>query len=103
MTSQTGPNRFRRRKEESNASPARGVWPNGPRDDAKESRRLSQRGVGLASRALHDGMTTVVGRIHSDSVLENGVKWVLLSHNTKLGAAKGAISVAEYLLHTGLV
>ena len=25
-----------------------------------------------------------------DSVLENGVKWVLLSHNTKLGAAKGA-------------
>ncbi len=54
-------------------------------------------------RTLHDGMTTVVGRIRSDSVLENGVKWVLLSHNTKLGAAKGAISVAEYLLHTGLV
>jgi len=54
-------------------------------------------------RTLHDGMTTVVGRIRRDSVLENGVKWVLLSHNTKLGAAKGAISVAEYLLHTGLV
>ncbi len=54
-------------------------------------------------RRLHDGMTTVVGRIRADSVLENGVKWVLLSHNTKLGAAKGAISVAEYLIHTGLV
>jgi len=54
-------------------------------------------------RAIHDGMTTVVGRIRRDSVLDNGVKWVLLSHNTKLGAAKGAISVAEYLLHTGLV
>jgi aspartate-semialdehyde dehydrogenase len=54
-------------------------------------------------RMLNDGMTTVVGRIRKDSVLENGVKWVLLSHNTKLGAAKGAISVAEYLLHTGLV
>jgi aspartate-semialdehyde dehydrogenase len=53
-------------------------------------------------RTLNDGMTTVVGRIRRDSVLENGVKWVLLSHNTKLGAAKGAISVAEYLLHTGL-
>ncbi len=53
-------------------------------------------------RTLNDGMTTVVGRIRRDSVLENGVKWVLLSHNTKLGAAKGALSVAEYLLHTGL-
>ena len=53
-------------------------------------------------RTLNDGMTTVVGRIRRDTVLENGVKWVLLSHNTKLGAAKGAISVAEYLLHTGL-
>ncbi len=52
-------------------------------------------------RKLHDGMTTVVGRIRRDTVLENGVKWVLLSHNTKLGAAKGAISVAEYLIHTG--
>jgi aspartate-semialdehyde dehydrogenase len=54
-------------------------------------------------RTLNDGMTTVVGRIRKDSVLENGVKWVLLSHNTKLGAAKGALSVAEYLLHTGLM
>jgi aspartate-semialdehyde dehydrogenase len=54
-------------------------------------------------RLVNDGMTTVVGRIREDSVLENGVKWILLSHNTKLGAAKGAISVAEYLLHTGLI
>ena len=54
-------------------------------------------------RGLNDGMTTVVGRIRKDPVLDNGVKWVLLSHNTKLGAAKGALSVAEYLLHTGLI
>jgi len=54
-------------------------------------------------RLVHDGMTTVVGRVRADSVLENGVKWILVSHNTKLGAAKGAISVAEYLLHTGLI
>jgi hypothetical protein len=28
--------------------------------------------------------------------------FVLLSHNTKLGAAKGACLVAEYLVHQGL-
>jgi aspartate-semialdehyde dehydrogenase len=53
-------------------------------------------------RSLNDGMTTVVGRLRVDSVLENGVKLVLLSHNTKFGAAKGATLVAEYLLHVGL-
>ena len=52
---------------------------------------------------LNDGMTTVVGRLRRDAVLDNGVKLVLLSHNTKLGAAKGAVSVAEYLVHTGLI
>jgi aspartate-semialdehyde dehydrogenase len=45
----------------------------------------------------------VVDRIREDSVLENGVKWVLLSQNTKLGAVWGAISVAEHLLHTAQV
>jgi aspartate-semialdehyde dehydrogenase len=54
-------------------------------------------------RTVNDGMTTVVGRLRPDTVLENGVKLVLLSHNTKLGAAKGAVSVAEYLVHTGLL
>ena len=53
-------------------------------------------------RAMHGGMATVVGRIRPDPVLENGVKFVLLSHNTKLGAAKGACLVAEYLVHSGL-
>jgi aspartate-semialdehyde dehydrogenase len=43
------------------------------------------------------GMATTVGRIRLDSVLENGVKYVLLSHNTKMGAAKGAILMAECL------
>ena len=54
-------------------------------------------------RYCNDGMTVVVGRIRPDPVLTNGVKLVLLSHNTKLGAAKGAVSVAEYLMHTGLI
>ena len=53
-------------------------------------------------RYRNDGMTTVVGRVRPDGVLPNGIKYVLLSHNTKLGAAKGACLVAEYLVHQGL-
>jgi aspartate-semialdehyde dehydrogenase len=53
-------------------------------------------------RYLNDGMTTVVGRLREDMVLENGIRLVLLSHNTKMGAAKGAVLVAEYLVHRGL-
>lgn len=49
-------------------------------------------------RDTHAGMATTVGRIREDGVLENGIKYVLVSHNTKMGAAKGAILVAE-LLH----
>jgi aspartate-semialdehyde dehydrogenase len=53
-------------------------------------------------RSAGGGMTTVVGRLREDPVLENGIRLVLLSHNTKMGAAKGAVLVAEYLLHRGL-
>ena len=53
-------------------------------------------------RYLNDGMTTVVGRLREDAVLGNGVRFVLLSHNTKMGAAKGATLVAEYAVHQGL-
>lgn len=53
-------------------------------------------------RDLNEGMTTVVGRLREDPVLPNGVKLVLLSHNTKLGAARGATLVAEYLVQQGL-
>ncbi len=49
------------------------------------------------------GMTTTVGRIREDLALENGVKFVLLSHNTKMGAAKGAMLVAEYLVKKGKI
>ena len=48
-----------------------------------------------------DGMLTCVGRVRPDPVLPNGIKYVLVSHNTKMGAAKGAVLVAEYLVHTG--
>jgi aspartate-semialdehyde dehydrogenase len=53
-------------------------------------------------RDLHDGMTTVVGRVREDRALPNGIKFVLLSHNTKMGAAKGSLLVAEWLVHGGL-
>ena len=48
------------------------------------------------------GMTTVVGRLRPEAALgPHGVKFVLLSHNTKMGAAAGSILTAEYLLKTG--
>jgi aspartate-semialdehyde dehydrogenase len=53
-------------------------------------------------RSLHDGMTTVVGRIRSDTVFDHGIRFVLLSHNTKMGAAKGAVLLAEYVVEQGL-
>src|SRR5918912_2283908 len=48
-------------------------------------------------REINDGMTTVVGRLRKDSVFENGIKYVLLSHNEKMGSAKGAVLLAELL------
>jgi len=54
-------------------------------------------------RATYDGMATTVGRIRKDNALDNGIKYVLLFHNTKMGAAKGAILVAEYLVNAGYV
>ena len=53
-------------------------------------------------RDLGGGMTTSVGRLREEKALgENGVKFVLVSHNTKAGAAKGAILVAELLGRDG--
>jgi aspartate-semialdehyde dehydrogenase len=48
-------------------------------------------------------MTTTVGRIRKDSVLENGIKYVLVSHNTKMGAARGAVLTAELLIKQGYI
>lgn len=54
-------------------------------------------------RDTHGGMATSVGRLREDGVLENGVKYVLVSHNTKMGAAKGAILAAELLKARGFL
>jgi aspartate-semialdehyde dehydrogenase len=53
-------------------------------------------------RDNEEGMTTTVGRVRQDDVL-GGVKYVLVSHNTRMGAAKGAMLIAEYLTHAGYI
>jgi aspartate-semialdehyde dehydrogenase len=56
-------------------------------------------------RDAGSGMTTVVGRLREETTLGGawGVKYVLVSHNTRMGAAKGGVLVAEYLLQKGYV
>ena len=54
-------------------------------------------------RDAEGGMSTVVGRLRSDPVLANGIKYLLVSHNTRMGAARGAILVAEYLTTKGYI
>jgi aspartate-semialdehyde dehydrogenase len=49
------------------------------------------------------GMSTVVGRLREDPALANGIKYLLVSHNTRMGAARGAILVAEYLTTKGFI
>lgn len=48
------------------------------------------------------GMVTSVGRVREERVL-GGVKYVLVSHNTKMGAARGALLVAELLVAQGRI
>lgn len=50
-----------------------------------------------------NGMVTSVGRLRTDHVLPNGLKYVLVSHNTKMGAARGAVLTAEYLVQSGYI
>jgi aspartate-semialdehyde dehydrogenase len=54
-------------------------------------------------RDAEGGMSTVVGRLRQDSALPNGIKYLLVSHNTRMGAARGAILVAEYLTQKGYI
>jgi aspartate-semialdehyde dehydrogenase len=54
-------------------------------------------------RDAEGGMSTVVGRLREDPALTNGVKYMLVSHNTRMGAARGAILVSEYLIKKGYI
>lgn len=49
-------------------------------------------------REAGGGMTTSVGRLRMD---EAGLRYMLVSHNTKMGAAKGAVLVAEHMADAG--
>jgi aspartate-semialdehyde dehydrogenase len=53
-------------------------------------------------RSAGGGMITSVGRVREDRAI-GGAKYVLVSHNTRMGAAKGALLVAEMLLRQGYV
>jgi aspartate-semialdehyde dehydrogenase len=52
-------------------------------------------------RLTGKGMTTVVGRVRSDPILD--LKFVVLSHNTIRGAAGGSIYNAELLVNENLL
>ena len=52
-------------------------------------------------RGVGDGMTTTMGRLEKEEVFNHGLKYVLFSHNKKMGSAKGAILLAEMLLEKG--
>ena len=54
-------------------------------------------------RDNEEGMATTIGRLRRDHALENGWKYLLVSHNTKMGAAKGCLLVAEYLAHKNFI
>lgn len=54
-------------------------------------------------RDTDDGMATVVGRLRADTAFDNGLQYVVLSHNTKMGAAKGTVLAAEMLVQKGYI
>ncbi|HUE30580.1 MAG TPA: aspartate-semialdehyde dehydrogenase [Verrucomicrobiae bacterium] len=54
-------------------------------------------------RDAEGGMATSVGRLRTEPALRNGLKYVALSHNTRMGAAHGAVLAAEHLCHAGVL
>lgn len=54
-------------------------------------------------REVNDGMTTTIGRLEREELFENGIKYVLFSHNKKMGSAKGAVLLAEMLYKKGKI
>ena len=48
-------------------------------------------------RYVGDGMTTTIGRLEKEELFDHGLKYMLFSHNKKMGSAKGAVLLAELL------
>ena len=48
-------------------------------------------------REVGGGMTTTIGRVEKEELFDHGIKYMLFSHNKKMGSAKGAVLLAEML------
>jgi len=54
-------------------------------------------------RGVGDGMTTTIGRVEKEPLFDHGLKYMLFSHNKKMGSAKGAVLLAEMLYKKGKI
>lgn len=54
-------------------------------------------------REVGEGMTTTIGRVEKEELFDNGLKYMLFSHNKKMGSAKGAVLLAEMLYKKGKI
>jgi len=54
-------------------------------------------------RTVGDGMTTTIGRVEKEELFDHGLKYILFSHNKKMGSAKGAVLLAEMLYKKGKI
>lgn len=66
-----------------------------------EVRRESDRPQPRLDRQAGDGMTTVIGRVRPDPVVD--LRFIVLSHNTVKGAAGGSLQNAELLVAQGII
>jgi aspartate-semialdehyde dehydrogenase len=82
------------------APPSARELPSSPRP-VIEVRDEADRPQPRLDRLSGNGMTTVVGRVRRDPILD--LKFVVLSHNTIRGAAGASIYNAELLVNEGLL
>ncbi|MDE1826784.1 MAG: aspartate-semialdehyde dehydrogenase [Thaumarchaeota archaeon] len=102
MTSHTDPENVKKAMQEFSSKISVTGLPSAPKDYLlvhEDPTRPQPR----LDREINDGMTTVVGRIREDTVFDNGIKYVLFSHNEKMGSAKGAVLLAEMLYKKGYI
>ena len=96
------PGSARRLYEESNGRVSVAGLPSAPEkyyafhEDPTRPQPRMERGVG-------GGMTTTIGRVEKEELFDNGLKYVLFSHNKKMGSAKGAVLLAEMLYKRGKI
>lgn len=102
MTSHTDPESVKKAMQEFSSKISVTGLPSAPKDYLMVHEDPTRPQPRL-DREINDGMTTVVGRIREDTVFDNGIKYVLFSHNEKMGSAKGAVLLAEMLYKKGYI